>query len=86
MPTTCNIEFENNPIKVVYAGTLLRGTVQLNLTNQKSVCGVYVRIYGTAFVQWKEGRRELTGQEDYINAKMYFVGDRNGNEFHVIAL
>lgn len=78
MPTTCNIEFENSPSKLVYAGQLLRGTVQLNLTHQKNVCGVYIRIYGTAFVQWKEGRNELTGQEDYINEQMYFMGERNG--------
>lgn len=78
MPTTCDIEFENNLMKVVYAGTLLRGTVRLSFTNQKQVCGIYVRIYGFAFVQWKEGRRELTGDEIYINEQMYFVGEHGG--------
>lgn len=85
MPTTCNIEFEDNPIKVVYAGQLLRGTVELTLTNPKNVCGVYVRIYGFASVQWKEGRRERTGQEDYINERMYFVGERSGKVYHMMS-
>lgn len=78
MPTTCNIEFENNPMKVVFAGQLLRGTVQLIVANQKNVCGVYVYIHGGASVQWKEGRREVTGNEVYLSQQMYFVGERNG--------
>lgn len=78
MPTTCNIEFENNPMKVVLAGQLLRGTVQLILTKEKNVCGVYVYIHGGASVFWKEGRREITGEETYLSELMYIVGERNG--------
>lgn len=46
MSTTCKIEFENNPRRVVYAGQLLRGRVRLNLTKSKTVRGLYIRIHG----------------------------------------
>lgn len=83
MPTTCEIEFDNNPAKVIYAGQLLRGTVRLTLTEQKSVRGVYIRILGTAYCHWSEGagdnRKSYTGKEDYLNEKTYFVGGTSGN-------
>lgn len=53
MPTTCVIAFEN-PSRVYYAGQLLRGTVNLTLTKEKKVRGVYVRIYGRAYAYWSE--------------------------------
>lgn len=53
MPTTCVIAFEN-PSRVYYAGQLLRGTVNLTLTKEKKVRGVYVRIHGRAYAYWTE--------------------------------
>lgn len=85
MPLTCEIDFENNPQKVLYAGQLLRGSVRLTLTEEKNVRGVYIRIYGTAYCHWTEGsgdnRKSYTGKEDYLNEKTYFVGDNHGNVF-----
>lgn len=31
MPTTCKVEFEDSPRKIVYAGQLLKGTVEVSL-------------------------------------------------------
>lgn len=78
MPTTCDIDFENNPLKVIYAGQQLRGTVQLTLTEEKKVRGVYIQIRGEAYAHWtkKRGKRtkHYTGEEEYLNEKTYFVG------------
>lgn len=78
MPTTCEIDFDDNPMKVVSAGQLIRGTVQLNLTETKIVSGVYIQIYGSAFVRWidtkSEHPKEYKGSEDYLNERTYFVG------------
>ena len=53
MPTTCEIIFENSQ-QVFYAGQLLRGTVNLTLTKEKKVRGVYVQIFGRAYAYWTE--------------------------------
>lgn len=86
MPTTCEIQFDNNPMKVVYAGQLLRGTVRLTITGQKDVRGVYIEIRGKAYARWTEGtgdnRKTYTGSEDYLNERTYFVGGSSGNELH----
>lgn len=83
MPTTCDIEFNNNPQKVLYAGQLLSGSVRLVLTEQKTVRGIYVRIIGKAYCHWTEGtgdnRKSYTGSEEYLNEKTYFVGGEHGN-------
>lgn len=86
MPTSCEIEFENNPMKVIYAGQLLRGTVQLSLTEEKTVRGVYIRIHGKAYTHWTTGsgdnRKTFTGSEDYLDERTYFVGGSSGNVLH----
>lgn len=83
MPTTCIVEFENNPQKVVYAGQLLRGTVQLTLTEEKNARGVYIEIRGEAYAHWtkKKGKRtkHYNGEEEYLNERTYFVGGSEGN-------
>lgn len=83
MVTTCEIEFENNPHKVVYASQLLRGSVRLTLTNEKHVRGVYMHIKGKAFCRWTDGFKDdektYTSREEYLNVKMYLVGDINGS-------
>lgn len=53
MPTTCVISFEN-PNRVYYAGQLLSGTVNLTVIDEEKLRGVYVRIYGRAYAQWKQ--------------------------------
>ncbi|XP_055302464.1 arrestin domain-containing protein 17-like [Sitodiplosis mosellana] len=84
MPTTCEIEFENNPLKVVYAGQLLRVALRLNLTKQKKVRGVYFQLYGSACASWTEYEwfgglhsnrwKIYNGNEEYLNKVSYFVG------------
>lgn len=82
MPTTCEIDFENNPEKVLYAGQLLRGTIQLSLTSQKIVRGIYILILGKAHCHWTKGsgknRKSYTGNEEYLEEKTYLYGDQNG--------
>lgn len=83
MPTTCDIDFENNPQKVIYAGQLLRGTVRLTLTEEKTVRGIYIRIDGKAYAHWSTGsgknRRSYSGSEDYLTEKTYFLGGSEGS-------
>lgn len=78
MPITCDIKFENNPAKVVSAGQPICGKVRLALTERKIVRGVYIQIYGSAFVRWidvqNERPKEYTGKEVYLNEISYFVG------------
>ncbi|XP_055295696.1 arrestin domain-containing protein 1-like [Sitodiplosis mosellana] len=76
MSATCDIEFENNPRKIIYAGQLLRGTVRLNLTENFNVRSVYVRIRGKAFASWNSVETKVEVNEDYLDKKMYFVGSR----------
>lgn len=80
MSITCDIEFVNNPMKVVYAGQCLRATMRLNLTKQKTVRGVYFGVYGKACASWMEYKwfddrwKVYTGKEEYLNEVTYFVG------------
>lgn len=46
MPTTCKIEFDNNPMKIFLAGQVVRGTVQLGFDGRKIVRSVYIRMIG----------------------------------------
>lgn len=82
MPTTCNIEFENNLPKVCYSGTLLRGSVTLSLTSPKSCRGVYIKIRGDGYARWTEGsgknKKTYTGSETYIEERVYFEGSPSG--------
>lgn len=77
MPTTCKIEIENNPAKIIYAGQLLKGTVELDFTVRKIVRSVYVRVLGLARVYWKEARKPCQGNEEYLNDVTFFVGGSN---------
>lgn len=84
MPTTCAVDFENNPAKVIYSGQLLRGTINLNLTQPKDVRGVYIRIKGDAYARWTQGsgdkRKTYTGAEDYLDEKTYLIGGEDGKQ------
>lgn len=78
MSVSCEIDFENNPMRVVSAGQLIRGTVHLILPEIKIVRGVYIQINGSALVRWTEGsgenQKEFSGTEEYLNELTYFVG------------
>lgn len=82
MPTTCEIDFENNPEKVLYAGQILSGTIKLTLTSEKRVRGVYILITGKGYCHWTKGsgknRHDYTGREYYLDEKTYLYGDENG--------
>lgn len=84
MPTTFEIDFENNPEKVFYAGQLVRGTIKMTLTSEKTVRGVYIIITGKAYCHWTTGsgndRKSHTGKEDYLEEKTYLYGDDNGKQ------
>lgn len=76
--TTCKIEFENNPNKVLYAGQTLRGTVELALTEAKTVRGIYIQIHGKGFCKWRSGKATHSGKENYLNETTYFIGGNDG--------
>ncbi|XP_055327009.1 arrestin domain-containing protein 2-like [Sitodiplosis mosellana] len=77
MPITCEVHFDSNPAKVVYAGQVLSGTCRLTSTEHLYVRSIFIRIQGTAHAQWREGTDEnsktFTGDEDYLNERTYFV-------------
>lgn len=82
MPTLIDIDLENNPEKVLYAGQLLRGTIKLATTSEKRVRGIYVQITGKGYCRWSKGsgksRNTYTGREYYLDEKTYLYGDENG--------
>lgn len=88
MPTTCEIDFDNYDTGAIYSGQLLRGTVQLIITSQKSVRGIYVEICGEAFAEWTPNTRKtaVAAQHVHLNEKQYFINGSNGtkNIFHSI--
>lgn len=90
MPTKCVIQLLDNDQRVYYAGDLLRGTLSLSLTSEKSVRGVYVEVNGKAYAHWTEsetiernGKRETitksyTGEEIYLRDRTHFIGGTSG--------
>lgn len=83
MPTTCEIEFDNNPLKVVYSGQLLRGNVKLTLTDLIKVRGVYLKICDEGYCHWTN-ERSFTGREDYIDERRCFVDGSEGDIYSYI--
>lgn len=94
MPTTCQITFENSD-GVYYAGKLLRGAAHVTLTKEKTIRGIFVRIYGRALTHWSEwctikhnpndkssgGHRvNYSGEEIYLNEKSYCIGGENAGK------
>lgn len=79
------VDFENNPGGIFYAGQLLSGIVRLTLSEEKTVRGVYIRIYGKAYCRWTSGsgknRVTYVGQENYLNQTTYLVGSSEGIVF-----
>lgn len=85
MSVICQIEFENNPSKVVYSGQLLRGNVYLTLTQITSFRNISVRICGDAYSRWTDGfsddEKTYTGNENYLNERIYLVRGQEGTNF-----
>lgn len=86
MSTSCEIEFENNPRKIVYAGQLLRGAVRLNLAKKITVRGVYVRINGKAFAKWMHGKTKIIIKESYFDKKVYLVEETTGTFLFILCI
>lgn len=83
MPTTCVINFENNPKKVFFSGQKLHITVRLTLTDEIKVRNVYIQLRGTAHVRFFSSGYQ-TADEDVFDMTKSLV-DENGNlGFHVI--
>lgn len=78
MFTTCDIEFENNPKKIVNAGQLLRGIVRLNLMDKMSVRSVYIRISGKALTNWQVGQTVAIQKDSCLNDRMLLAGGEIG--------
>lgn len=72
MPTTCQINFDNNLKKIFFAGQKLHITVRLKLTDEKIVRGISIHLRGTAHV------RCFTKDEDVLDMTKCLAGD-NGN-------
>lgn len=84
--TTCEIHFENNPTKVVTAGQLVRGTVQMSLSKDTNVRCIYIILYGEGYYSYNLGigrnQKIVTDDEIYLDKRTYFVDGRNGNIFN----
>lgn len=82
MPTTCAIEFLNNPQRAIYSGQLLCGTVNLTLTSAKHVRGVKIKIIGRGHCHWTTGsgknRKSHSANESYLDEETYFIGSNDG--------
>ena len=80
MSATCDIEFENNPRKIVYAGQLLRGMVRLNLPEKGNAISVYIHIKGKGYASWNQGNSKIVAKEQYFDERIYLVGTQNGRD------
>lgn len=75
METTCEIQFANNPEKVFYSGSLLRGVARLSLPHPKAVRNIYLDINGRAVARWDDYGHDnpgtRTGSEIYLDRQLY---------------
>lgn len=78
MPTTCQINFENNLQKIVFAGQKLHITVRLKLTEEVKVRGIHIHLCGTAHVRFF-ANRYYTTDEDVLDMRKCLTGG-NGND------
>lgn len=78
MPTTCDIELQNNASNIVYAGQEICGTVRLISTEEKHLRGVYIQIRGKGYCRWVQGRTTHVNQANYLDEIIYFIGGENG--------
>lgn len=52
MSTTCQINFENNPQKIVFSGQKLHITVRIKLTEEIKIRRIYIQLRGMAHVSF----------------------------------
>lgn len=74
MPTTCEMTFEKNALKVFTPGQWMLGNVRLIVEEEWKMHGVYVQIWGRAYAKKKKANFLFNACEDYINKKVYLVG------------
>lgn len=77
MPTTCDINFENNPQKMCFPGQKLHITVRLKLTEEMKVRGIYIHLRGTAYVRFviDDAKRSglFTTDEDVLDIRKHLI-------------
>lgn len=79
MPSTsCEINFENNRMQVVYSGQIIRGVVRLTLTEEKLVCSAIVQFNGTAY---NVNNGVNTNNMNFFEKKKYLIDRDNGKIF-----
>lgn len=81
MPTTCEIDFDDNPMKIVFAGELMCGTVRIKLTKEQGIRSIYLRINGHASVRM-DNQTHNADRQTYLNKKIYLVRGNNGKTSH----
>ncbi|TMW45817.1 hypothetical protein DOY81_009098 [Sarcophaga bullata] len=92
MVVTSDIQFENNPNAIFYAGQVINGKVTLTADKLKQVKAVVLKITGCAETRWSESRgtgdqRKTTtysGKEDYINSVTYLMSPTTSDQSVVI--
>lgn len=73
MLTTCEIELENNPEKVIYAGQSLGGDALLALTKIKNVRAAYIQIYRKAQVMFSDPDSQHKSEQNLFSEQIYIV-------------
>lgn len=83
MPTTCEINFENNPKKICCSGQKLYITVRLKLTEEIRCRGVYIQLRGTAHVRFVIDDAKRTGcyttEEAVLDIRKQLIGGNVNN-------
>lgn len=82
MTVNCDVQYDNNPQGIFYAGQSMSGSVVLNLSEPDSVNAISIKIEGFTVVNWSERRpqgqrrrsRHFSGRQDYLNTLTYLVG------------
>lgn len=88
MSSNCQIDFENNSVKVLYSGELLRGIVRIKLLEETLVRNIYVEILGEAYTNWTTFSNAYECDEQYMNERTYFEGGSNAmiSVYHTVIL
>lgn len=97
MTSKCNIQFDNNPLGVYYAGQTISGVAELITTRPKTIRSIYISINGHSEVRWTEnvykqntqGKREnaietFSATELYFTSEKYVFGTSGGSQLELI--
>ena len=87
MPTTCEINFDNYESGAIFAGQMLRGTVELTFFSSKCVRGIYIQMCGEAFAEWTPDTKKeaIAAQHVHLNERTCCVnGGTNGKVFSIL--